>query len=73
MASTTTKGQQPSQPQADRPLYRVTLFLSDGARPMYTCRAQSPEAARRKIEEREKDALQRRGQTVTGSMAELQP
>jgi hypothetical protein len=57
--------------QPDRDLYRVTLFLSDGSKPVYNRRAESPEAAQRKIRERELPAIEKRGLVIESSMAEL--
>lgn len=62
---------QNNQPQRDRPLYRVTLFLSNGGLPVYNCRADSPEAAIRKITEREAPALSSHGLVIEHGIAEI--
>lgn len=54
----------------DRALYRVTLFLSNGGSPQYTCRAETPEAAVRKIRGREEEVLAELGIKIQHSYAE---
>jgi len=55
-----------------RKRYLVTLFTTDNSRPQYTTWAESPEAAVRKVRDRETAAIAGRGLGIIHAWAEAQ-